>query len=154
LNDNPAAVTFTNANQINFIVPQGFATGPATLRVTTAAGAAFPVILQIDAPPPVITSVTGAPAGASASQGPPTASAGDTLQLIVTGLDAAVVANFHGRLRVTIAGQEVTVQQVTVVAAGIAQVQVVLNQSFGAGPVPLVVWVDGSASAPVNIVVR
>jgi hypothetical protein len=47
-----------------------------------------------------------------------------------------------------------TVLQVTPLPNGAAQIQIILKQSFGGSQVPLMVWVDGSSSAPVNISVR
>ena len=43
------------------------------------------------------------------------------------------------------------VQQIAPFGAGAYQIQIVVNQSFGASQVPLAVSVDGTASAPVNI---
>ena len=54
-------------------------------------------------------------------------------------------------------GRELTdnlLRQIAPFGAGAYQMQVVVNQSFGASQAPLVVWVDGTASAPVNITVR
>ena len=151
LNDLPLTVTFSNASQINVLIPTGFATGPATLKVNTAAGAAFPVLLQIDAPPPVITAVNSS---ANLPLSGSSAASGDTLQVLVSGLDPSAAANFKGRVRVTIAGIDMTVQQITSAAAGAFQIQVVLTQSFAGSQVPLVVWVDGAASVPVNVTIR
>jgi uncharacterized protein (TIGR03437 family) len=49
---------------------------------------------------------------------------------------------------------EMTVQQIAPFTPGVYQVQIVVNQSFGGSQVPLVVLMDGVASAPVNITVR
>ena len=91
LNDVAVAVAFGNANQINFFVPPGFATGPATLKVTSASGAAFPIALQIDAPPPVITGVNDARRISRSARVP--AARATFSRCVVTGLDPAVVAN-------------------------------------------------------------
>jgi uncharacterized protein (TIGR03437 family) len=152
LNDVPLATAFSNATQINLLIPPGFPAGPATLKVTSASGPAFPILLQIDAPPPVILAVNtqaNVPlAGASAA-----AAAGDILQVMLSGIDASVLSS-PGRLRVTVSGMEMTVQQIAPFTPGVYQVQIVVNQSFGGSQVPLVVWMDGVASAPVNITVR
>jgi uncharacterized protein (TIGR03437 family) len=130
-------------------VPPGFGVGPATLKLTTASGAAFPIVLQIDPPPPAIVGIsTAASLGFGAS-----AAAGEVLQVVVTGIDPSVFAN-PGRLRVTVGGMEMTVQQITPFTTGVYQIQVVVNQSFGASQVPLVVSVDGASSAPLNVTVR
>ncbi len=151
LNDVTLTPAFANSTQINFLIPAGFTLGPATLKLVAAGGVAFPVAVQIDAPPPVITGVTS---GVNALVGAGSAGAGDVLQVQVTGLDPSLLSNRQGRLRVTVSGLEMTVQQVTALSNGIFQIQIVVNQSFGASQVPLVVWVDGAASLPVNITVR
>jgi uncharacterized protein (TIGR03437 family) len=153
LNDVSLPVASSSATQLNFFLPPGYPTGPATLRVLSAAGAAFPILLQIDAAPPVITNVTTT-ATANAALSASSTGAGDVLQVLVTGLDPALLANFQGRLHVTVSGMEMAIQQITPLPSSAYQIQVVVNQSFGASQVPLVVWLDGAASAPVNITVR
>lgn len=145
LNDVPAPVLFSNATQVNFQLPAGLPAGPLTLRLLTASGSAMPMVLHLDAPAPAI-------AGVNSASGNP--GAGDTLLVTVTGLDAAVAANPAGRLRVTVSGMEMAIQQVTPVATGVYQFAVAVNQSFGAAPVPLVVWADGSASVAVTVTIR
>lgn len=142
LNDTPVLIGFASPTQINFLVPPGFATGAATLKVTSGGVVAFPVTLQIDNPPPVILSVNNGAAGA-----------GDAIQFTVAGLEAGAVAD-RGRLKVTIAGMEMTVEQITPQGAGTYQIVVAVNQSFGASAVPLAVWVDGLSSAPVSVTIR
>jgi uncharacterized protein (TIGR03437 family) len=151
LNDLPVPVAFANGTQVNFQVPANFPVGPAVLKLTASGVGAFPVYIQIDSPPPSISNVTnlsnlplaGAPVGA-----------GDYLNVLVTGLDPSVIGNPQGRLRVTVGGVEMPLQQISSLSATVVQIQVVLTQSFGASQVPLLVWVDGSSSAPVFITVR
>jgi hypothetical protein len=141
LNDVPVQVAFSNATQVNFVVPAGFPPGLATLRLISSAGPALPVGLQIDAAPPAITAI---------NTGNGIAGAGDTLQITISGIDAAAA----GRIRVTVSGLEMAVQQVTPVSGNIYLVQVTVNQSFGGALVPVVVSVDGAASAPFNVTIR
>jgi uncharacterized protein (TIGR03437 family) len=151
LNDIPVPVPFANGTQVNFQVPPNFPVGPAVLKLTAAGVAAFPIYIQIDSAPPSISSVTnlsnlplnGTPVGA-----------GDYINVLVTGLDPSVIANPQGRLKVTVAGVEMALQQITPLAGAVVQIQVVLTQSFGASQVPLLVWVDGSSSVPVSITAR
>jgi uncharacterized protein (TIGR03437 family) len=151
LNDIPVAVPFANGSQINFQVPPNFPVGPAVVKLTAAGVAAFPIYIQIDSAPPSISSVTNL--SNLPLNGTPLV-AGDYINVLVTGLDPSVIANPQGRLKVTVAGVEMALQQITPLAGGLAQIQVVLTQSFGASQVPLLVWVDGSSSAPVSITVR
>jgi uncharacterized protein (TIGR03437 family) len=150
LNDVPVQVQFSSPNQVNFIVPFGFPTGPATLRLSNGVQTGFPVIVQIDAPPPVISGITNLSNVPLAGL---TTTAGDILNVQVTGLDSSISAN-SSRLRVTVSGIDVTILQVNPLNNGLAQIQIILRQSFGGSQVPLMVWVDGSSSAPINITVR
>ena len=70
-----APILFSSPAQINFTIPADIPTGPAILKFSNGVTAAFPVALQIDPPPPVITAA------------PAAATAGDTITLTVTGLD-------------------------------------------------------------------
>lgn len=151
LNDVPAAIVFANSAQINFLIPAGFPVGLATLKLTGGAVSANPVLVQISSPPPVIQSA----ASSSGVANDPThfASAGDTIDVFVTGLDPAVQNN-PSRLVVTVAGVGMPVQSITPAPNNQFEIQVTLTQSFGAQPVPLAVVVDGSSSASVPVTVR
>jgi uncharacterized protein (TIGR03437 family) len=151
LNDIAVPVLFANGSQVNFQVPPNFPTGPATLKLTAAGSAAFPVYVEINAAPPVITGLTSISNLALANN---PVGAGDFVNVLVTGLDPALVSNPQGRLRVTVGGLEMALQQVSSVGPNLFQIQVVLTQSFGARQEPLTVWVDGSSSAPFTITVR
>ena len=144
LNDVPVQPVFAGANQINFVVPSGLAIGPTTLRLIAPGGSVFPIVFQLDARPPVISGVntTGGTVGA-----------GDFVQVLVSGLDASVLANPQ-RLRVTVSGIEMPIQQITQVSPGVYMVQIALTQSFGGAPVPVVAAVDGSQSAPFQVTIR
>jgi hypothetical protein len=154
LNDTAVTSTSSSATQTTFQIPAGQAAGPVVLRLTGTAGAAFPVMLRVDGPPPVITAVNTGGASLAASTASTAAGAGDLLQIVVNGLDPAIASNPQGRIRVTISGNEMPVGPITAISANVHQIQITLNQSFGASQVPVVVWVDGSASAPVNVTIR
>jgi hypothetical protein len=83
-----------NANGIlTAAVPAGVSFGPAALQLTAPSGAGpSPILIQVDAPPPVITGAidsSGAGGtGFSISAATP-ASAGDVITLVVTGLAGA-----------------------------------------------------------------
>jgi uncharacterized protein (TIGR03437 family) len=150
LNDVPVAVQFAGPGQVNIAIPAGFPTGPATLRLTNAGQSASPVVVQIDTPPPVIAGVTNVSNVSIAGTG---ANVGDVVNLLVNGLDAATAAN-QNRLRVTVSGVEMTILGVAPLANGVYQVQFLLGRSFGGSAVPVMLWVDGSSSAPFNLTVR
>jgi uncharacterized protein (TIGR03437 family) len=150
LNNVPVQIQSASATQINFLIPSGVPAGPATLNVNNGLASAFPVILQISNPPPIITGVTnlsGVPLGAGNS-----ATMGEVLNVVVAGLDPTVPAN-PSRLQVTVSGISVTVLGITPAPNGQYQIQIVVTQSFAGAQVPLAVWVDGSSSAPFTITV-
>ena len=144
----PNAIT---PGQVNFFIPANFPTGTAILRLNNGSGAANPIAVQIDVPPPTIQSVTNASGVAYDASHP--AFSQDVVNIYVSNLDQSVLGN-PGRLQVTINGQSMPVQSVTPAANGQTQITFVLTQGFGGAPVNLAVVVDGSSSAPVPITVR
>jgi uncharacterized protein (TIGR03437 family) len=151
LNNVPVPIVYASAAQINFVIPAGFPTGPATLNLNNGSANAFPVVLQIGSPPPTIsgvTNVSGVPLGASSS-----IDMGDILNVLVTGLDPTVPAN-PSRLQVTVSGISMPVLGIAPASNGQFQIQIILTQSFAGAQVPLAVAVDGSSSAPFAITVR
>jgi uncharacterized protein (TIGR03437 family) len=154
LNDQPVQLQFISPLQINFFVPAGTPAGPATVKLNNGSVSAFPVMVQIDNPPPVIAQVTNQ-SNVTISGNPPstTAAAGDLLNALVSGLDPTVVNN-QGRLQVTVSGVPMPVFGITPAANGQFQIQFILTQSFASTQVPVMVWVDGSSSQPANIIVR
>jgi uncharacterized protein (TIGR03437 family) len=147
LNGAGVAVQYASPNQVNFLVPAGFPTGPTILRLSNGAGSAS-IVVDIVAPPPVIAAVVDFSSGATPDINHP-ASPGDVLGVFVNDLDPTVASNLS-RLQVTVAGVSMPVLQV-MPSGGQFQIQFVLNQSFGASPVPVVVLVDGSASGTYSI---
>src|SRR5438477_1930031 len=101
LNDVPVAIAFANSTQINFVIPAGFPTGLATLKLIGGSPSASPVLVQIVSPPPVIQSVTNTSGVAYDSAH--LASPADLIDVYVTGLDPGVLRN-PSRLLVTVAG--------------------------------------------------
>jgi uncharacterized protein (TIGR03437 family) len=143
VNDVPVQVIFSGAGQVNVVLPAGIPAGPMVLRLIAGGASAVPVAIQIDGRLPVINAVN--------SNGTP--AAGDGLQVIVTGLDSSLLLTPQ-RLRVTISGIEMGVQQIAQAVPGTYIVQVAVTQSFGGAQVPLVVWADGTASAPTTVTIR
>jgi uncharacterized protein (TIGR03437 family) len=121
------------------------------LKLAAAGNLAFPLYIDINAAPPVINGLANISNLALAGN---PVGAGDYINVLVTGLDPSLISNPQGRLRVTVGGVEMALQQVTSAGPNLFQIQVVLTQSFGASQEPLMVWVDGSSSAPITITVR
>ena len=160
LNGAAVPVVYASSNQVNFIVPAGFASGPATLVVSNGSSATAPVLLQIDGPPPIVGAVANS-AGVTLDANT-AANPGDILSVQVTNVDPSV-AGAPNRVQVRISGVLMTVLGVTQIAAAPAgqpvstaalQVQFADVQSFGGSPAPLVVSVDGFPSAAVTITAR
>jgi uncharacterized protein (TIGR03437 family) len=162
LNGVAVPVVYASSTQVNFIVPAGFATGAATLVVSNGSDATKPVLVQIDGPPPIIGAGTVSNAMGMALDATTAANPGEILTVQVTNVDPSV-AGAPNRVKVRISGVLMTVLSVTQVAAApagqaastaVLQIQFADTQSFGDSQVPLVVYVDGSASAPMTITAR
>jgi uncharacterized protein (TIGR03437 family) len=137
--------------QVNFLIPANFPSGPAILKLNNGSGAANPIAVQIDVPPPTIQSVTNASGVAYDAAHP--AFSQDVVNVNVSNLDPTVPSQ-PSRLQVTINGQSMPVQSVTPTSNGQTQITFVLTQGFGGAAVNLAVVVDGSSSVPVPLVVR
>jgi len=111
---------------------------------------AHPVVLQIDAPPPVIVNAANA-AGAvlGADQ---TAAPGDTVTLTVTGLDPSLVST-PSRIAVVEGGVNIpgfTIQQAQDGSNNLL-IQFALTASVTGQQVPVAVSLDGDLSMPFYI---
>ncbi|HUI58146.1 MAG TPA: matrixin family metalloprotease [Bryobacteraceae bacterium] len=157
LNGTAVPVTYASAPQINFIVPDGFPSGLATLVLNNGAFNSFPVIMPVYGAPPVINSVVNA-AGVTLDS-THAANPGDVLSVQVTNLDPGVLSALN-RVQVSLSGVPMSLLNITQVSAaatgqpasaGVFQIQFAVTQSFAGSQVPLVVAVDGSASAPLAI---
>ena len=137
--------------QVNFQIPLDFPTGPVVLRLNNGSVAAYPFVVQINLPPPVIQGVTNA-SGVPYDASHP-AFAHDVISVYVSGLDQTVLAN-PGRLQVTVNGQSMSVQPLTPAVNGQTQINFSLAEGFSAGVVSLAVVVDGSSSVPVPLTVH
>jgi uncharacterized protein (TIGR03437 family) len=160
LNGTAVPVIYSSNSQVNFAIPADYPAGRATLVVNNGAASTLPVVLQIDAPPPVVTSL--ADASGTAFDTAPVLNPGDVLSVLVTNIDPGV-AGVPARLRVTLAGVPMTVLAVTQasaapagqpVASGLIEVQFAVTQSFAGSQVPLVVAVDGNESAALTVAAR
>jgi uncharacterized protein (TIGR03437 family) len=151
LNDSAMVVTFANSNQINFVIPAGFSTGLASLKVIGGAATSNPVLVPIVSPPPVIQTVTNT--AGTAYDSSHFASPSETIDIFVTGLDPTVLGNLS-RVQVTVSGVSMPVLSITPAAGNQFEIQTILTQTFGGQQVPVEVLVDGSGSATVQITVR
>jgi uncharacterized protein (TIGR03437 family) len=145
-------VASVSPNQVTFVVPAQLQLGLTVLTLNNGSATSPAIVVEIVAPPPVITAVTnmaGNPVDANHA-----ANNGDVIFATVSGVDLGVVKN-PGRIQVSAGGMSMAVLQV--VAAANNQSVVVafqVGQSFGGASVPVVVAVDGVRSSPVAIVVN
>jgi uncharacterized protein (TIGR03437 family) len=155
LNGVAMPVLYASANQINFQIPAGFPVGPATLQVNNGALNAFPVYLQIDSSPAVISVPQSGASAVSNAAGiaVQVVNPGDVVSVQVTNVDPGIV-NAPNRVSVTLSGVPMAVQSVTALGGGVFQIQFAVTQSFAGWQVPLVVSVDGSPSLAVQVMAR
>jgi uncharacterized protein (TIGR03437 family) len=147
LNGQAAPVLYASPTQINFQIPPGYPVGPTTLQVNNGSVNAYPVYLQIDSAPAVISPPASA---ASVLQ---VVNPGDVVSVQVTNADPGIV-NAPNRVAVTLSGVPMAVQGVTSLGGGVFQIQFAVTQSFGGWQVPLVVLVDGSPSLAIQVTAR
>ena len=127
----------------------GLSLGPSVVQLISPAGVNIPpVLLQVDAPPPLIAALLSAANVAIDSNHP--AHPGDTIQMVVLGLatDPTVLPPVSG-VQITVGGENCPVTSVaTSTQAGAALVQFVL-------PMNVPVTAPGSSpSVPPAVVVR
>jgi uncharacterized protein (TIGR03437 family) len=151
LNDTQAWVESYTPERIDFLVPADLPTGPATLNLSTAAGDALPLVVEIAPPPPVIASVVNAAGDPLDAANPP--GAGDAIGIRVSGLNAAAAGDLS-RVRVTLGGIEMKLVKIAEGEDGLYELQIELSGEFPDSTAALAVWVDGSSSAPKNIPVK
>jgi uncharacterized protein (TIGR03437 family) len=155
LNGQAAPVLYASPTQINFQIPAGFPVGPATLQVNNGSVNAYPVYLEIDGAPAVISVPASSPSAVSNGAGSAVqvVNPGDVDSVQVTNVDPGIV-NTPSRVAVTLSGVPMAVQGVTSLGGGVFQIQFAVTQSFGGWQVPLVVLVDGSPSLAIQVTAR
>jgi uncharacterized protein (TIGR03437 family) len=155
LNDRLAPVLASSAGQVIVAVPADFPIGPAVLRLYNGATLTYPLMVQVDPPPPAITGVTKADIFIVSADNP--AKPGDILGIYVAGLDPNVVAA-PGRVRVDVGGTHVTPFAVSPAASqsNVLQVRVVMPAIGPSATVPITVTLAGTdtTSAPFQIAVE
>ena len=153
LNDQPVSVISSSATQITFQVPASAPTGPALLKLNNGASDAFPVVVQIDPPPPVIAAVLTL--ANTAIDGAHPASSGETIVVWLQNLDPATVAS-PSRVHLIEGGVELTAVAITPVPGqpNVYQAVFVLSPTVNGQQVPIAASQDGAAGAPSFIPVR
>jgi uncharacterized protein (TIGR03437 family) len=155
LNGQAVPVLYSSPTQINFQIPAGYPVGPTTLQVNNGSVNAYPVYLEIDAAPAVISApVSGSsPVSNAAGAAIQVVSPGQVVSIQVTNVDPGIV-NAPNRVAVTLSGVPMAVQSVTALGGGVFQIQFAVTQSFAGWQVPLVVLVDGSPSLAVQVIAQ
>jgi len=153
LNEQPVPVTSLAPGQIGFTVPAGVPSGPAVLRLLYGPEQIYPVIVNIDPPPPSIVMIT---TGALLVDALRPARPGEPLIVMVTGLAEAGTTIAPSRIRITVGGVEHTAMAVAAGTLGPSSYQILfmLSANVPAGPHPITVSLDGRASLPGVLYVR
>jgi hypothetical protein len=125
--DSPARVLSVADGVVTFELPSGLDLGPAVLRLSAGGVAAPPVVIVIDAPPPVIQAVTDLDGVAIGPARP--AMPGETLLLTVTGISDDSALADPSRLAIRVGGVEHTAVTITAVKElpGVYEVRIVLG---------------------------
>jgi uncharacterized protein (TIGR03437 family) len=149
-NGAPAQIVNAAPGQIAFVVPGGAAAGPAVLRLQAGAEASLPIAIPID---PALPVIFGALSGGAAIDATRPARPTDLVTLVAGNLgDTPSV----GRMHLLVGGIE---HQIALVVPapnqpGFFQVAFFLNPAVPAGAQPVVLILDGRASAPFPLATR
>ncbi len=150
-----ASAGFTaGSNQIRAVVPAGASVGLAVVRLTDPTGASLPpVLMQVDPPPPVITSVlnsAGSPVDNAHAAAP-----GDAIVAVVAGLADASAPSPSAPFKVTVGGvDQGSVSLQPVAQAGSVGVKFNLSPLTPSGVQNVVVTYDTRQSNAVPMTVR
>ena len=153
INDQPVTLIYSSPVQINLIIPATLRPGPAILRLNNGSRDAFPVVISIDATPPVITAI----ANASNASGAPAhgTQPGDELNLLVTGIAPPSSPVDPQRVHVIVGGLDIPAAVVSAADNGAFQVRITLPASVTTGQrVPITISIDGKTSLPLYIAIN
>ena len=144
VNGAPAQIVNAGPGQIAFQIPASVAAGPAVLKLQAGAEASLPIAITIDLPSPV---VLAALTGGAAIDATRPARPAELVTLLVGNLGDGATSI---RMRLVVGGIEHQIAQVFPAPnqPGLDQVLFFLNPAVPAGAQPVVVSVDGRASAP------
>jgi uncharacterized protein (TIGR03437 family) len=149
LGEQRLAIPMANGNQITFQIPAGTPIGPAVMSVESNGERSLPIVVQIDPPPPVILSANSANQLLDAAR---PARAGETINLIVSSLEAPGAQVNPLRLVVNIGGVHVNVASVTDVGEDAHKLTLVLPSHSPVGTdVPVSVEIDDRTSQPIGV---
>lgn len=150
VNDRPGTVLGLSGGVLSFRVPAGLTAGPGVVRVTSGTESAT-IGMAIDAAPPAISAA--AAAGARVDETRP-ARPGEVLTLAVTGLADPSAEVTPNRVAVLVNGAPQAILGVATVPGTGHNVQFQLDARTAVGNHPVIVTIDGRASAEFILPVR
>lgn len=150
VNDRPGTVLGLSGGVLTFRVPAGLAAGPGVVRVTSGADSAT-IGMSIDAAPPAVSSAVS---GSARIEEARPARPGEVLTLTVTGLADPSAEVTPNRVTVLVNGAAQAILGVTNVPGTGHNVQFQLDARTTTGNHPLIVTIDGRASAEFILPVR
>jgi uncharacterized protein (TIGR03437 family) len=174
VNGQSAPVQYVSAKQINFLVPYGMPSGPATVVVSAGLQDSIPLTIQVQPSAPAIFTYNGNQAIAQdlpslVLNGPfAPAAPGSAITVYIVGLGTISPALADGvatpaspyttptqSVTATIGGQNATAlfAGLTPQTVALGQVNLVVPQSLATGTYPLVITVGNQASSPAMIYV-
>jgi uncharacterized protein (TIGR03437 family) len=144
------SVLFSSPTQLNLRIPSGLPTGPAVMLLNNGTANAYPVLVNIDPPPAGINAIQNASGNYIDSTHP--AHQGDLLIITLSNFAPAGSTVAPSRVQVAVGGVMHNALQVNSPAAGLYQVNILLNATEPVGQAQqLVVYLDGNSSYPATI---
>ena len=152
-NGTPANVLYASPGQINLQIPTSLAPGLAALVVNNGASSSYPVEVTIDPPEAIIVGITLA--SGTPLDGVHSASAGETIEVTLSGFAPSGSLISTDRVRINVGGVDQAATSVAQQSNGNNfVVAFTLDGSVAAGQqVPLIVYLDGRSSVQALIMV-
>jgi uncharacterized protein (TIGR03437 family) len=147
----PAVVLFASPSQVNLLIPAGLAPGPATMSLSNALGASYPVDVNIDPAPSALAGLLNSSGGSIDVNHP--AHSGDVVTLLLANFADPSTTVAASRVQITINGQNAPALLVAPYASGLFQIQTVLP-SLPSGSDPVSVSLDGRTTAQGSIPIQ
>jgi uncharacterized protein (TIGR03437 family) len=149
----PALILSAGNGQVTFQTPVGLPAGPAVVRLQDQAGDSIaPIVMNINPPPPAITSIYSSEGVLADSTHP--AYPGTIIQVLVSGLPATVLTADPATVTVNVAGLNLPAFSIGSTTNG-TLVQVTLSPTVTTGPqIPVMLTYGGVTSQAVLIPIQ
>lgn len=152
INGENANILYSSPNLINLVVPSDLQSGPTVLQLNNGAVSAFPIMVNIALPEPIVESILTGGQPIDSVQG---AQVGSAIDALLFGFPSSGPTIDPSRVQISVGGVTLPATSVTLsTASNLYDVQFVLSSAVQPGPqVPVIVYIDGRSSVQTAILV-